>query len=691
MFILIFFMISYNGITYNPLVDSIISEVDSVEMMKWIREISGEDSIYFLGDSTLILTRWYDTNDMSKAEDYLLRYFKSLGLESYKQVYWAQRWRWPDRPYPFYWEGRYIDFSVANDSLMYLISSDTLLYCSLNRGYLWDKRDTLPILADGITSPVPETLYIYSNVGELYFSADSGNSFQKRDSLIPSNIQDIHFITGKKGWIISGAGEVGITNDAGESWNIIETGVTLTKDIYFIDSLNGWFCGYFGKIYHSMDGGYNWAQQTSPLFKNLYGIYFMNADTGWICGDDGTVLRTTDGGMNWESIGFTTSKDFREVYFRTFLEGWIGGSNGCLYYTSDGGINWIEVEGATMTIKYISEINNNIYFGGERDFLILIDSNYIDMKSYLPNAVCNIIAVQPGIEQPDTVVIIGGHCDCDSGVDTMPYIRAPGANNNGSGVGAVKEAAKLYKDYNFKYTIEYMLWGSEEMGGYGSRYYVEQALSESKPIKGVIDVNELGYDTVGTYDIYISTDSNSNYCAYLAVDIINIYNLPLNVSRLDTNRVLTAYDIAQFWLNGYRGILFENNDHSPNDLTIYDTVDEINVDFYYNYTKLALAELAYMAGFLGAGIPEDVQAPIALKLNNSIINGSQFSFSVTCSGNIPVKISLYDITGRMINRVFEGRMNGNKQFNVNKAIKAGVYFLRIDSDIGVVSKKIVIL
>lgn len=692
MFILIFFMISYNGITYNPLIDSIISEVDSVEMMKWIREISGEDSIYFLEESTLINTRWYDTYDMSKAEDYLLDYFKSLDLDAYKQVYWTIHWTWPFET--LFWSGRYNDYSVFNDTMIYLVSTDNLLDYSWNggygwgSGYGWNLLQKFPSSTDGVLSPAPGTLYVYSGSGEVYFSSNTGYSFERRDSLLPSSIQDMQFIMGKKGWMISNMGVIGITSDAGITWDTVNTGVPITRDIFFIDSLNGWFCGYFGKIYHSLDGGYTWIEQTPPIYKNLQGIYFINPDTGWICGDDGAVFRTTNCGDEWNSISISTDEDFREVYFKTFDEGWVGGTNGSLYYTDNGGANWEEIEMATMTFKYINEVDDKIYFGGERDLIILSNNNYIDMKSYLPNAVCNIIAIQPGVVHPDTTVIIGGHCDA---VSENNYTRAPGANNNGSGVGAVKEAAKLFREYNFKYTIEYMFWGSEEMGSYGSQYYVEKALSKNKPIKGVIDVNEIGYDTIGTYDLHIMTDSNGTDFAHIAKDIISLYSLPLTFAHLESTNYWPPSDSRKFWINGYSGIFFENNDQSPNDWTIYDTVEEINVDFYYNYTKLALAELAYIAGFVGTGIPEDIQVPITLKLDNSIINDSQFSFSVTCSGNIPVKISLYDITGRMVYRVFKGRINGSEQFNVNKDFRAGVYFLKVDSDVGVFSKKLVIL
>ena len=688
--IIILVLFSYSEVSYEPTIDSIISQVDSIELMKWVREISGEDSIFFLGDSTLILTRWYDTYDMSKAEDYLLEYFQSIGLEAYKRVYWVPHWRWPEWYYE-YWSGEYTGH-IFSDTLCYLVSTDSLLYYTTNNGYLWVKMKQLPIEPYGVHNPAPETLYIFSNAGQVYFSSDGGENFEERDSLLPSSIQDMYFITGKKGWILSNLGVVGRTDDAGMTWDTVNTGVPVTRDIFFVDSLEGWFCGYFGKIYHSSDGGEVWNQQPSPISGNFHGIFFMNADTGWICGDNGALLRTVDGGGIWEDISFSTA-NFREVYFRTVDEGWIGGTNGSLYFTPDGGLNWQEIESASSIINSIYESDNNIYIGGVRDFIIMVDSDYVDMQSYLPNAVCNIVAVQPGVVHPETTVIIGGHCDAVScgndPSDTINYIRCPGANNNGTGVGAVKEAAKILSQYNFEYSIEYVLWGAEESGFFGSRYYVDNAVSINKPIKGVIDVNELGYDTVGTYDIHIVTDSNGVDFAHLAIDIISLYSLPLNIAALDTTDGFVS-DITMFWDNGYSGIFFENNDLSPSDWTQYDTVGEINVDFYYNFTKLALAELAYLAKLVETGVGDNDLNRISINIETPII-GNRILFSVSGINNRQVKIELYDIAGRGIFDIFEGRIMGKKDFYIEKDFHSGVYFIRLKTKGETFSKKVIIL
>ena len=685
----IIFLFSYEGISYDLGIDSMISNVDSAELIKWNREISGEDKIYYMGDSIFILTRYYDSYEAKIAEDYLYDYFKSLNLETYKQLFWLQGGLEKKLNYDSYrWSGKYPGFHVKNDTLIYMVSTDGILYYSSNAGYRWVILYEFPNEVYGVENPIQDTFYVFSKDGEFYFSEDGGSNFERRDSLLPSDIQDMYFLSGKRGWIISASGIIGITDDAGFTWDMVSTGATMARDIYFNDSLNGWFCGFWGKILHTTDGGYNWIEQDSPLYKNLYSVYFMNVDTGYICGDDGTVIRTTDGGEEWYSIGFSTSEDFRVVYFRTFLEGWVGGNSGNLYYTSDGGNTWQNILGTTATLNSIFDTGNYVVLCGEKDIIFKDDTCYINRNPYLPHAVCNIIAIQPGIVNPETTVVIGAHFDSWSG--SYNYIRGPGANDNGTGVNTVREAARILSDYDFDYTIEYILYGAEEIGLVGSEYYADNARVENKPIKGVINLDCLGYDNIGTHNIDVISDTGGSDFALTALDVISIYSLPLSVVYFHTTADFVGTDITSFWEVGYSGVNFWNNEFGPIN-SIHDSIHIINPSMHYNMTKLVVGQLAYMANYSYLSIPEDLIIPVSLEIESPLIKGSNFTFKVTSSNNLTGKINLYDVTGRIVDKIFEGRIRNGEIFNINKKLNAGVYFLKLDCDIGSISKKLVIL
>jgi carboxypeptidase Q len=84
----------------------------------------------------------------------------------------------------------------------------------------------------------------------------------------------------------------------------------------------------------------------------------------------------------------------------------------------------------------------------------------------------NIIAEIPGTDLKDQIVMMGGHFDSWHG--------GTGATDDGTGVAAVVEAARILKALNLqpRRTIRIGLWAAEEEGLIGSRSYVAQHFGE---------------------------------------------------------------------------------------------------------------------------------------------------------------------------------------------------------------------
>jgi len=81
--------------------------------------------------------------------------------------------------------------------------------------------------------------------------------------------------------------------------------------------------------------------------------------------------------------------------------------------------------------------------------------------------IVNVVADIPGIEWPEEYVILGGH------LDSAP--QGDGALDNGTGVSAIMEAARLLVEAGVqpRRTIRIILFGGEEVGLIGSKGYVE--------------------------------------------------------------------------------------------------------------------------------------------------------------------------------------------------------------------------
>ena len=81
----------------------------------------------------------------------------------------------------------------------------------------------------------------------------------------------------------------------------------------------------------------------------------------------------------------------------------------------------------------------------------------------------NIIVTHPG--QKDSVVVVGAHYDS---------INSHGADDNGSGVGLLLETAARMVDETLPYTVQFVFFGAEENGIFGSPAFVNSLTPEEK-------------------------------------------------------------------------------------------------------------------------------------------------------------------------------------------------------------------
>ncbi len=103
----------------------------------------------------------------------------------------------------------------------------------------------------------------------------------------------------------------------------------------------------------------------------------------------------------------------------------------------------------------------------------------------------NIIIDLPGTTLPGEVLIVSAHFDAVAG--------APGAEDDGSGVAAILEMARILKQHPMHRTLRLVLFNLEEAGLVGSRAYVgrnvEQWNEGKEKIVGMVTLDMLGYYT----------------------------------------------------------------------------------------------------------------------------------------------------------------------------------------------------
>jgi aminopeptidase YwaD len=104
----------------------------------------------------------------------------------------------------------------------------------------------------------------------------------------------------------------------------------------------------------------------------------------------------------------------------------------------------------------------------------------------------NLAAVIRGKAQPDSFLVVSAHYDHLGMMGRQTYF--PGANDNASGVALLLELAAHYARPENRpgYSVVFLLFGAEEAGLVGSRYFVAHPLIPLKSIKFLVNLDLLG-------------------------------------------------------------------------------------------------------------------------------------------------------------------------------------------------------
>src|SRR3954453_12145536 len=109
-----------------------------------------------------------------------------------------------------------------------------------------------------------------------------------------------------------------------------------------------------------------------------------------------------------------------------------------------------------------------------------------------PTRITDVFAIQRGTERPNDVVIIQGHIDSRVSDPMNATSDAPGANDDGSGVAAVMEAARVLSKHKFPGTIVYATLMGEEQGLYGGKVLANYAKQQGWNVVAVLNNDIIG-------------------------------------------------------------------------------------------------------------------------------------------------------------------------------------------------------
>jgi Zn-dependent M28 family amino/carboxypeptidase len=204
----------------------------------------------------------------------------------------------------------------------------------------------------------------------------------------------------------------------------------------------------------------------------------------------------------------------------------------------------------------------------------------------------NVLATIFGSEHPDSVSIMGAHYD-NILKEGDPFAIVYGANDNASGTAAALELARVMMKNNYapSNTIEFVAFGAEEIGLYGSIYYAGQAKLMGKKIKMMLNNDMIAYQSgvdPSGWIVNIIDYENSYDLRIKAEAMCSKYT---QMSFINDNTYNKQSDSYPFFKNAYKAIFFFAPTPDPNYHTLEDKAINCNFDYCREVTKISCALL----------------------------------------------------------------------------------------------------
>ena len=185
------------------------------------------------------------------------------------------------------------------------------------------------------------------------------------------------------------------------------------------------------------------------------------------------------------------------------------------YYTTTGGVNgsnWIKD-------KWLALANGRSNVTVEQ----FTHSGY-PQKS--------VIMTIQGSDNASEVVILGGHLDSINTAGTTETTKAPGADDDASGIASLTEAIRvmLASNYQPRRTIKFMAYAAEEVGLKGSADIAKKFKADGIKVIGVMQLDMTNYKG-SAKDIYLYTDYTNAAQNTFVSNLITTYQPTLTIGN----------------------------------------------------------------------------------------------------------------------------------------------------------------
>jgi leucyl aminopeptidase len=213
----------------------------------------------------------------------------------------------------------------------------------------------------------------------------------------------------------------------------------------------------------------------------------------------------------------------------------------------------------------------------------------------------SVILTIPGSEKPEEIVVLGGHLDSINGWGSSAA-RAPGADDNASGIAVLTETARVLAESGWrpKRTVQIMGYAAEEVGLRGSQDIAAKYAAGGKKVVGVIQFDMSNFAGSGEGIFMLTDNVDSELSAFTARLVAAYAGVPASTTECGYG----CSDHASWTKKGYPSAMafessFDGMNHQIH--TERDTLAASGGDASHSvpFAKLAVAfavELAKTAG-----------------------------------------------------------------------------------------------
>ena len=194
-------------------------------------------------------------------------------------------------------------------------------------------------------------------------------------------------------------------------------------------------------------------------------------------------------------------------------------------------------------------------------------------------------------------IIISAHYDSRAEDLNDSDARAPGADDNASGVSALLEIARILSKLSLDHSISFVLFSGEEQGKWGSKYYADLIDKADVDLDLLINLDMVGFPSEGSNSILIEYDNgnvvqdNDKYSQRIAKFIKDIASKYTGLNA--TLGILGNADYLPFEALGYTVIGFHDDGvtKNPNYHKSSDTFDTLDYKYIASVANLTIATI----------------------------------------------------------------------------------------------------